>query len=62
MEDADLKLIRKSAKKLKQLADMNPKYKFVIVPRPGCGNGRLQWEQVRHIMENLPDNVFCICK
>ena len=61
MEDGDLKLIRKSTKKLKAIAELNPKIKFVL-PRPGCGSGRLEWGQVKPIMEKLPDNVFVICK
>jgi hypothetical protein len=61
MEDADLKLIRKSAKRLKQIAEKQPNIKFVV-PKPGCGNGNLEWEQVKPIMEKLPDNVFVIDK
>lgn len=61
MEDADLKLIRKSTKRLKMIAELNPNKKFVTV-KAGCGNGNLRWEKVKPIMEQLPDNVFVIDK
>lgn len=31
-----------------------------VMPRPGCGNGQLNWEDVRPILEPLPDNVKVI--
>lgn len=60
-EDADLKLIRKSTKRLKMIAELNPTKKFVTV-KAGCGNGNLRWEKVKPIMETLPNNVFVIDK
>lgn len=54
-EDADLKLIEKSCLELKEIKIDNllPK---VLLPRPGCGNGKLDWEtQVRPLVESILD-------
>ena len=60
MNDADLKLIRRSTKQLKKLADSHTNSKFIL-PRPGCGNGHRDWEtEIKPIVEILPDNVFVI--
>ena len=59
-EDADLILIAKSAKALKQEALRN-KNNTYILPRPGCGNGRLTWKVVKPVLTKiLPDNVAVI--
>jgi len=53
-EKADLDLIAKSAKELYQLTntkdfdDIN-----IYLPRPGCGNGKLKWEQVKPLLEPI---------
>ena|SRR5579862_4938305 len=60
-EQADLKLIRESAEALKYNAKLNETITFVL-PRPGCGNGRLDWKDVRPLLEDLPDNVLVISK
>lgn len=58
--EADLELIRKSAEFLK---GCNPDYTFVL-PRPGCGNGRLDWPTVKRVLDEvgLPDNVWVISR
>lgn len=33
-----------------------------VLPRPGCGNGRLTWEQVKPVIKFLPDNVWVISR
>jgi len=60
-EKADLDLIKQSAQQLKQIADANPTLHFIL-PRPGCGNGQRQWEDVKPVIEFLPDNVLVITK
>lgn len=59
-EHADLKLIERSCK---QLAEYVAKtgHRFVL-PRPGCGNGRLDWEQeVKPICQQyLGDKVMVV--
>lgn len=60
-EDADLKLIELSAINLNKLARLNPAKVFYL-PRPGCGNGRRDWEvEVKPLIQLLlPDNVIVI--
>jgi len=62
MEDSDLKLIEKSAAHLMLYIN-----KFdisrVYLPRPGCGNGKLKWKDVKPIIENiLDDRVLIVSK
>lgn len=35
---------------------------FLILPRPGCGNGRLRWEDVRKILEPILDDRFTVVR
>lgn len=59
-EDADLQLIGTSAYELAKIAGAN-KGKTYILPRPGCGNGRRNWEKVKKVIAPiLPDNVCII--
>jgi hypothetical protein len=58
-EDADPALIAQSALDLGDLARKFPDDLFVM-PRPGCGNGRLSWTHVRPLLGDLPDNVVAI--
>ena len=58
-EEADLKLIAKSCAQLMHILDKFG-IKAVYLPRPGCGNGRLSWDEVRPILEPLLDNRVTI--
>lgn len=61
-EDSDLQLIEKSAK---QLIKYINEYKIprVYLPRPGCGNGKLKWKDVKPVIENiLDDRVLIVSK
>ena len=59
-EPSDLDLIEASARQLRDLALADPTTIFVL-PRPGCGNGGLDWEEVGvRIAGLLPDNVHVI--
>lgn len=59
-EHASLPLIRESAQRLVELADMHREWGTILLPRPGCGNGQLRWEQVRPEIEGLLDDRFVI--
>ena len=58
-EKADLALIKESA-------TMLAGYKFkdilegktIVLPRPGCGNGGLRWEDVKPVLEPILDDRF----
>ncbi len=56
-EKADLELIRRSAKELVNIADVG-NYTKVVLPRPGCGNGGLKWEDVKPVIEPILDDRF----
>lgn len=59
-EDADLELIARSARELVATAELHG-FKSCIIPRPGCGNGRLSWErEVRPVLISLLDDRFKI--
>jgi len=59
-EPADLKLIEESAIALARAAEYED---TIILPRPGCGNGRLTWEQVKPVISSiLPNNVKVISR
>jgi hypothetical protein len=56
---ADLGLIQLSSRQLAALAKARSQTVFVL-PRPGCGNGGLNWEKVKPALAFLPDNVRII--
>ncbi len=58
-QDANLELIAKSAKEL-QIMTLFNNWKQVLLPAPGTANGRLSWEDVRPILEFLPDSIVVI--
>lgn len=59
-EAADMELIYKSSCELASKARAMSDKKFLL-PRPGCGNGRMDWEKVKSMIEGiLPDNVHIV--
>lgn len=58
-EQADPDLIRRSAEQLVALADKFG-YERVVLPRPGCGNGKLSYDQVRPILAGVLDERFAV--
>jgi hypothetical protein len=59
VEPADLDLIACSAAQLVVLADVE-KWRKVVLPRPGCGNGQRTWEVVRPAIERFLDDRFVV--
>jgi hypothetical protein len=58
-EQADLALIERSATQLVRLADKFG-YENVFLPRPGCGNGRLSWPDVRPVLARTLNDRFTV--
>lgn len=61
-EKADLALIERSAHQLVELVneEPDPDEVEVVIPRPGCGNGQLDWEDVEPVIEPILDDRFTI--
>lgn len=61
-EKADIMLINSSVGRLLDLIDIHdPAHRARwVMPRPGCGNGKLDWEEVEPLLRRLPDNVTVI--
>jgi hypothetical protein len=55
----DLRLIARSARELRELADQNG-WQRVVVPRPGCGGGGLLWRDVKPLLAAELDQRFII--
>lgn len=56
-EHADIDLIKRSCSELMKLADEQGSYwKRILLPRPGCGNGKLDWDYVKEEIEPLLDD------
>jgi hypothetical protein len=58
-QEADPVLIRRSAEQLVALADKFG-HERVVIPRPGCGNGKLRWSDVRKVLADILDDRFMI--
>lgn len=63
-EKASLELITQSASKLMEYINLELIKSPIILPRPGCGNGKLSWEKdVKPILEPILDErVWVISK
>lgn len=58
-EDSSLELIEQSCKLLMEMADKF-KLKKIMIPRPGGGLGKLNWQEVKSKISNLLDERFII--
>ena len=63
-EKADIKLIEQSTKELVgayEIINYPKKLDFnVCLVRPGCGNGQLNWEDVKPVLEKYLDDHFIV--
>ena len=60
---ATLELVEQSCKELKKIVHYNlGKIQVpVYLPRVGCGNGKLNWKDVKPILERFLDERFVVC-
>lgn len=58
-DKSDPALIVDSATKLVAMADKF-NWTSVVLPRPGCGNGGLDWDAVRPLIESVLDDRFTV--
>ena len=59
-EQASIPLMRKSVEELDLHArTFHPELVYVL-PRPGCGNGKRTWREIKPLLTGLPDNVWVI--
>lgn len=56
-DNADKDLIIRSAIQLSDLVDYIG-FKNIVLPRPGCGAGNLNWKEVKPLISRLLDNRF----
>lgn len=56
---ADIKLIERSASELFDKVVLM-KIDRIYVPRPGCGFGTLNWEEVKPVLEKIWDDRFIV--
>lgn len=56
---ADIKLIEQSLIELKKLVAYM-RWEKILMPRPGCGNGGLEWGQVKPTLEHILDDRYTI--
>jgi hypothetical protein len=59
-EKADMELIRKSCQELIEYLDVTKPLQNVLLPRPGCGNGKLQWKDVKREIKPLLDDRITV--
>jgi len=57
-EDADLELIYKSAEFINRNYNAGDRIDF---PRPGCGNGKLEWKTVKPVLEKAFSGHKTVC-
>ncbi len=59
---AELELIEESSKQLAKIHEQllrAGKGAFIYLPKVGCGNGKLSWEDVEPILDKHLDNFYC---
>ena len=59
MSQSRIDLIYQSAVELQKLATER-EWKSIVLPRPGCGAGGLEWTDVKPVLENVLDDRFYV--
>lgn len=57
---SEISLIKRSAEELVEQADLFG-LRQIYMPRPGCTNGRLDWECVKNVIAPILDDRFVVC-
>jgi len=57
---ADINLIRQSAHELADITDAGKIGGLILLPHPGCGNGGLNWSDVRPVLNTILDDRFTV--
>ena len=57
--NADIELIKISAKNLRHYPDLW-RWPEVVLPRVGCGAGKLEWAEVKPVLEEYLDDRFVV--
>lgn len=58
---ADIELIIDSAKELQEILPLWAPERTFLMPRPGCGNGDLDWAVVKSFIEPILCDQFVVC-
>jgi hypothetical protein len=58
-KQASLELIAESARQLLEMADKFH-WQNVVMPRPGCGSGKLMWQDVKPVLDEILDDRFVV--
>lgn len=59
-DGSDINLIIKGIEGMRNLTDFTGWAKIVMT-RPGCGNGGLEWAKVKPVLDTFLDDRFIIC-
>lgn len=58
-DPSDIELIKKSCYQLMEFIDEN-KLTRVLLPKPGCSNGKLEWSEVEPVISEILDNRVAV--
>jgi len=59
-QQADIDLIEEGVRYISSIVNNSPVIETIAMPRPGCGNGRLKWEDVKPIIEPYLNDRFTV--